>query len=62
MKLSRVKEIMAVWNEIENKDLDISTERLMELTAQRCHCDHSDVAEALWLDEETVKGNVCPIK
>lgn len=51
MSPERAKEIRAAWDAIEGGDSDISTERLMQMTADTCGCDVGDVAEALAISE-----------
>ena len=40
-------EYIEVWEEIEESEPDISTERLAAMVADRCDCDVDDVFEAL---------------
>lgn len=44
----------------EENEPDISTERLMAQTADFCKCDVSDVADALYAQEEAKKHNPPP--
>lgn len=50
-----------IWNEIENNEPDISTERLMAMTVERINMetsreyDNSDVADALYRRQQKVK-------
>lgn len=39
--------IRDTWKMFEEAEPDISTERLMEMTAQHCKCDHATVADAI---------------
>lgn len=41
------EDILEVWEEIEESEPDISTERLAAMVADRCDCDVDDVLEAL---------------
>lgn len=41
------KEIITTWYDIESTDEDISTERLMAMTADICNVDDGDVASAM---------------
>jgi hypothetical protein len=54
MKLKRAIEIKAIWNMVEKKEPDISTERLLETVADICKIDASDVCEALMMTEKRV--------
>lgn len=47
------RRIIEVWNEFEDADSSISTERLFAMTAQACKCDVEDVCDALHLDENS---------
>lgn len=55
MTLKRAQQIRDVWDSIEEADPDISTARLMGMTAERCNCDNGDVGEALGITEDARK-------
>lgn len=38
---------MSIWNEIEEEEPEISTERLIEMTRQRARVSHDSVMDAL---------------
>lgn len=42
------EDILAAWKMYEEAEPDISTERLLEMTAWFCHCDAGDVADVLY--------------
>ncbi len=46
-------EIMEIWNTIEESEPDISTERLIAMTADMAGVDYADVIEALAVSAET---------
>lgn len=48
-------QIVTTWNMFEEAEPGISTERLMQQTADRCRCDAADVSEALWSDQQAAK-------
>ena len=48
--------INVTWATFEESDPEISTERLMELTASHCNVDHATVAEALAQAQEEQFG------
>lgn len=52
MKPARAEYIRGVYDVIEEGDPDISTERLLQMTADGCECDTGDVAEALRLTKD----------
>jgi hypothetical protein len=54
------QEICAAWDMFEENEPDISTERLMAQTADFCKCDVSDVADALYAQQEHQKHNPPP--
>jgi hypothetical protein len=51
MTTERAKQIRSVWDSIEEGEPEISTERLIEMTATKCKCDTDDVVEALAITE-----------
>lgn len=58
MKWRKAKNILRVWRRIEECEPEISTEQLMERTAQECtalfghEIDNGDVGEALSMEHE----------
>lgn len=57
MKKSKIARIVTAWNMFEDAEPDISTERLMQQTADHCRCDPADVAEALYKDQKSRNEN-----
>lgn len=50
MSSERQKKIFDAWFAIEEAEPgEVSTERLMQMTADQCKCDCGDVAEALYI-------------
>lgn len=50
MKPETVKRILDVYNNIEEDDPDISTERLLQMTADMAKVSYSNVVDALAID------------
>lgn len=57
MITDRQRRIYDAWTAIEEGDPDISTERLMSMTAEQCGCGIEDVCAALFL-VGTEKGTI----
>ncbi len=47
------EQIIEAYTAFEDAEPDISTERLLAMTAQACQCDVGDVAEALLHDQKS---------
>jgi len=56
MNIDKQKQIVATWNAIEELDPEISTERLISMTADQEECDVSDVVKAL--SKQAMPGSV----
>jgi len=52
MTLDRAQQIVAFYDLIEDGEPDISTERLLAMTANAASCDVDDVIEALELTDD----------
>lgn len=53
MKVSQVTRIVNTWNMFEENEPDISTERLITMVANHCHCDEGTVVDALWIEQQS---------
>lgn len=69
MKHKTAKAIARIWNRLEKREPDISTERLMEMTSQEASklfgrgIDNGDVGEALYTlqkKKKTSTAGQCP--
>jgi len=49
MKLTTAQKVRVKWNEIENADPGISTEKLLALTGEAFGFDNGQVADALYM-------------
>ena len=49
-------QIIETYDRIEAGEPDISTERLLVMTAEQCRCDVSDVVEALIREQRAMEN------